>query len=292
MVMSIKRTKIDVYSYEFKEKPNFTLLDKNSITSWIGGASTREPGDPSIREASGPGLQVKYCLENNKRLIHFSLLVKYMGKRSVAIFPRIVLYDRQLDQVVRCAAVLVAWWLTIYFSFGLQCVQDPAYYILKEDTSPCIFGSVEKQRWSKRIQQKLALYQGVCPIYMEFSDDAEETFETALSTLKVIHIKRVIYLFDQIIVRYALAMEEPEEFAGKNLRASLVIFSFVHCGQVHGVSTRFKIAKCSFSFIFFRVIFSDAFQLLYHTIIEVFKDSIAHTKYVLHPKTLILLFNL
>nr|GEW51703.1 plastidial pyruvate kinase 2-like [Tanacetum cinerariifolium] len=36
----------------------------------------------------------------------------------------------------------------------------------------------------KRVQQKLALYQGVCPIYMEFSDDAEETFETALSTLK------------------------------------------------------------------------------------------------------------
>ncbi|KAK1415215.1 hypothetical protein QVD17_30988 [Tagetes erecta] len=36
----------------------------------------------------------------------------------------------------------------------------------------------------KRVQQKLALYQGVCPIYMEFSSDAEETFEKALSTLK------------------------------------------------------------------------------------------------------------
>ncbi|KAJ6881589.1 hypothetical protein NC651_028245 [Populus alba x Populus x berolinensis] len=36
----------------------------------------------------------------------------------------------------------------------------------------------------KRIQQRLALYQGVCPIYMQFSDDAEETFANALSVLK------------------------------------------------------------------------------------------------------------
>ncbi|XP_059667160.1 plastidial pyruvate kinase 2 [Cornus florida] len=36
----------------------------------------------------------------------------------------------------------------------------------------------------KRVQQRLALYQGVCPIYMEFSDDAEETFAKALVCLK------------------------------------------------------------------------------------------------------------
>ncbi|CAH9140897.1 unnamed protein product [Cuscuta epithymum] len=36
----------------------------------------------------------------------------------------------------------------------------------------------------KRIQQRLALYQGVCPIYMDFSADAEETFTNALSLLK------------------------------------------------------------------------------------------------------------
>uniref|UniRef100_A0A1J3IEJ3 Pyruvate kinase n=1 Tax=Noccaea caerulescens TaxID=107243 RepID=A0A1J3IEJ3_NOCCA len=35
----------------------------------------------------------------------------------------------------------------------------------------------------KRIQQRLALYQGVCPIYMEFTDDAEDTFANALATL-------------------------------------------------------------------------------------------------------------
>nr|AFK40594.1 unknown [Lotus japonicus] len=36
----------------------------------------------------------------------------------------------------------------------------------------------------KRVQQRLALYQGVCPIYMEFSDDAEETFSRALDLLQ------------------------------------------------------------------------------------------------------------
>ncbi|TXG71051.1 hypothetical protein EZV62_005986 [Acer yangbiense] len=37
----------------------------------------------------------------------------------------------------------------------------------------------------KTIQQRLSLYQGVCPIYMQFSDDAEETFENALGLLQV-----------------------------------------------------------------------------------------------------------
>ncbi|KAH7853260.1 hypothetical protein Vadar_000628 [Vaccinium darrowii] len=36
----------------------------------------------------------------------------------------------------------------------------------------------------KRIQQRLALYQGVCPIYIQFSDDAEETFANALAVLQ------------------------------------------------------------------------------------------------------------
>ncbi|KAK9292798.1 hypothetical protein L1049_020778 [Liquidambar formosana] len=36
----------------------------------------------------------------------------------------------------------------------------------------------------KIIQQRLALYQGVCPIYMQFSDDAEETFANSLAVLK------------------------------------------------------------------------------------------------------------
>ncbi|KAL1357688.1 hypothetical protein HN51_009567 [Arachis hypogaea] len=36
----------------------------------------------------------------------------------------------------------------------------------------------------KRVQQRLALYQGVCPIYMEFCDDSEATFRRALDLLK------------------------------------------------------------------------------------------------------------
>lgn len=33
--------------------------------------------------------------------------------------------------------------------------QDPAYYLLKEDESPCIFGSIEKQRWSYACAKQL-----------------------------------------------------------------------------------------------------------------------------------------
>ncbi|XP_027103652.1 plastidial pyruvate kinase 2 [Coffea arabica] len=36
----------------------------------------------------------------------------------------------------------------------------------------------------KRVQQRLALYQGVCPIYMEFMDEAETTFSNALTLLQ------------------------------------------------------------------------------------------------------------
>lgn len=50
--------------------------------------------------------------------------------------------------------------------------------------------------WScrKRIHQRLALYQGVCPIYMEFSDDAEETFKNALSLLQVRVLRTVTFV--------------------------------------------------------------------------------------------------
>ncbi|KAG6684377.1 hypothetical protein I3842_12G059600 [Carya illinoinensis] len=35
----------------------------------------------------------------------------------------------------------------------------------------------------ERIKQRLALYHGVMPIYMQFSDDAEDTFSRALKLL-------------------------------------------------------------------------------------------------------------
>jgi hypothetical protein len=37
----------------------------------------------------------------------------------------------------------------------------------------------------ERIKQRLVLYRGVMPIYMQFSDDAEETFSRALRLLVV-----------------------------------------------------------------------------------------------------------
>lgn len=37
----------------------------------------------------------------------------------------------------------------------------------------------------ERVKQRLVLYHGVMPIFMQFSDDAEETFSRALSILVV-----------------------------------------------------------------------------------------------------------
>lgn len=38
----------------------------------------------------------------------------------------------------------------------------------------------------ERVKQRLALYHGVLPLYMQFSDDAEETFTQALDMLLVL----------------------------------------------------------------------------------------------------------
>uniref|UniRef100_A0A803QMM4 NAD-dependent epimerase/dehydratase domain-containing protein n=1 Tax=Cannabis sativa TaxID=3483 RepID=A0A803QMM4_CANSA len=42
--------------------------------------------------------------------------------------------------------------------------QDPEYYVLKEDTSPCIFGAIDKQRWSyacaKQLIERLIYAEG------------------------------------------------------------------------------------------------------------------------------------
>ncbi|XP_004506161.1 UDP-D-apiose/UDP-D-xylose synthase 2 [Cicer arietinum] len=59
---------------------------------------------------------IKFCTENNKRLIHFSTC-EVFGKTIGSFLPE-------------------------------EYRKDPQYYVLKEDVSPCIFGPVEKQRWS------------------------------------------------------------------------------------------------------------------------------------------------
>ncbi|CAI8599900.1 unnamed protein product [Vicia faba] len=68
---------------------------------------------------------VKYCSETNKRLIHFYTCEVY-GKTIGSFLPK--------DSPLR---------------------QDPAYYVLKDDVSPCIFGSIEKQRWSYACAKQL-----------------------------------------------------------------------------------------------------------------------------------------
>ncbi|KAF8395325.1 hypothetical protein HHK36_019268 [Tetracentron sinense] len=77
---------------------------------------------------------VKYCSENNKRLIHFSTCEIY-GKTIASFLPK--------DHPLR---------------------QDPDFYVLKEDASPCIFGPIEKQRWSyacaKQLIERLVYAEG------------------------------------------------------------------------------------------------------------------------------------
>lgn len=68
---------------------------------------------------------VQYCRENSKRLIHFSTCEVY-GKTIGSFLPN----DSPLKK-------------------------DPQYYLLKEDDTPCIFGSIDKQRWSYACAKQL-----------------------------------------------------------------------------------------------------------------------------------------
>lgn len=68
---------------------------------------------------------VRYCSDNSKRLIHFSTCEVY-GKTVGSFLPK--------DHPLR---------------------QDPEFYVLSEDKSPCIFGPVEKQRWSYACAKQL-----------------------------------------------------------------------------------------------------------------------------------------
>ncbi|KAI5057404.1 hypothetical protein GOP47_0027419 [Adiantum capillus-veneris] len=68
---------------------------------------------------------VRYCSDNSKRLIHFSTCEVY-GKTVGSFLPK--------DHPFR---------------------QEPDFYVLSEDKSPCIFGPVEKQRWSYACAKQL-----------------------------------------------------------------------------------------------------------------------------------------
>ncbi|PPS03786.1 hypothetical protein GOBAR_AA16874 [Gossypium barbadense] len=92
---------------------------------------------------------VKYCSENNKRLIHFSTCEVY-GKTIQSFLPK--------DSPLRQSTNITKAWSRKGEG------EDPAYYVLKEDVSPCIFGSIEKQRWSyacaKQLIERLIYAEG------------------------------------------------------------------------------------------------------------------------------------
>ncbi|PKU82645.1 UDP-D-apiose/UDP-D-xylose synthase 2 [Dendrobium catenatum] len=77
---------------------------------------------------------VRYCSENDKRLIHFSTCEVY-GKTIGSFLPK--------DHPLR---------------------KEPEFYVLKEDLSPCILGPIEKQRWSyacaKQLTERLIYAEG------------------------------------------------------------------------------------------------------------------------------------
>lgn len=80
--------------------------------------------------------------------------------------------------------VSTSWFLLFHLCIHLKRWQSPCMYLL---VYTMIDWSSTQFCWScsKRVQQRLALYQGVCPIYMEFCDDSEATFSRALDLLQV-----------------------------------------------------------------------------------------------------------
>ncbi|KAG8371218.1 hypothetical protein BUALT_Bualt13G0064500 [Buddleja alternifolia] len=82
---------------------------------------------------------------------YISPLVKFTGKRLVAFYLKIAHYGSHMlvDNFSESSIVLQ---------------QDPEYFVLKEDASPCIFGPIEKQRWSyacaKQLIERLIYAEG------------------------------------------------------------------------------------------------------------------------------------
>ncbi|KAG6415148.1 hypothetical protein SASPL_122550 [Salvia splendens] len=108
---------------------------------------------------------IKYCSENRKRLIHFSTCEVY-GKTIGCFLPN----DSPLRQAIAVTSCIPEAWpslilapSSLHLHWGLtKCY--PAYYVLSEDSSPCIFGPIEKQRWSyacaKQLVERLIYAEG------------------------------------------------------------------------------------------------------------------------------------
>lgn len=66
------------------------------------------------------------------------------------------------------------------------------YLYLLSILRPCSYLPVVGR---ERVKQRLVLYHGVMPIYMQFSNDAEETFSRALNLLLVRENSLCIIIF-------------------------------------------------------------------------------------------------
>ena len=84
----------------------------------------------------------------------------------------------------------------------------------------------------ERVMQRLALYQGVIPIHMQFSDDAEETFTRAISSLLVrpcarkLHCWAFVVIIHQAILALMLHISVVIEFYLVLLEFYLLYFNF------------------------------------------------------------------
>jgi len=111
--------------------------------------------------------------------------------------------------------------------------QPPWIKLLKEAKmlwSTLTFGGNHCCR--ERVKQRLALYQGVIPIHMQFSDDAEETFSRAISSLLVrpcarkLHCWAFVVIIHQAILALMLHISVVIEFYLVLLEFYLRYFNF------------------------------------------------------------------
>ena len=111
--------------------------------------------------------------------------------------------------------------------------QPPWIKLLKEAKmlwSTLTFGGNHCCR--ERVKQRLALYQGVIPIHMQFSDDAEETFTRAISSLLVrpcarkLHCWAFVVIIHQAILALMLHISVVIEFYLVLLEFYLLYFIF------------------------------------------------------------------
>ncbi|KAH0460530.1 hypothetical protein IEQ34_011193 [Dendrobium chrysotoxum] len=95
---------------------------------------------------------------------HATIMSNTLGT-SIVVFTRTGFMAILLSHYRPCGTI---------FAFTDQCVSN-------------FFRSTDNgMHWPfrERVRQRLALYQGICPIYLQFSDDAEKTFTEALSYLQ------------------------------------------------------------------------------------------------------------